>query len=64
MILLLLVSGFLNVTTNTFAVSKFRVVHSFGGTGDGVRPSSGLISDASGNLYGTTDQTGLLYQAE
>lgn len=30
------------------------VLHSFGGGGDGVNPSSGLIMDNAGNLYGTT----------
>jgi uncharacterized repeat protein (TIGR03803 family) len=34
------------------------VLWSFGGTGDGQAPKSGLIADASGNLYGTTYQGG------
>jgi uncharacterized repeat protein (TIGR03803 family) len=31
-----------------------KVLHSFGGPGDGVEPVAGLIFDAAGNLYGTT----------
>jgi uncharacterized repeat protein (TIGR03803 family) len=30
------------------------VLHNFGGGTDGAEPSSGLITDAAGNLYGTT----------
>jgi len=32
----------------------------FGGTGNGVNPDSGVISDANGNLYGTTVHGGAL----
>jgi uncharacterized repeat protein (TIGR03803 family) len=35
------------------------VLHSFGGTGDGIFPVDGLIADSSGNLYGTTPTGGL-----
>src|SRR5271165_1732277 len=31
-----------------------KVLHNFGGKGDGMNPPSDLISDAAGNLYGTT----------
>jgi uncharacterized repeat protein (TIGR03803 family) len=31
-----------------------KILHQFGNPGDGVNPQSGLISDAGGNLYGTT----------
>ena len=34
------------------------VLHSFDGT-DGVSPSAGLIFDAAGNLYGTTNEHGI-----
>jgi uncharacterized repeat protein (TIGR03803 family) len=34
------------------------ILHSFGYASDGEAPSAGLISDASGNLYGTTVQGG------
>jgi len=35
------------------------VLHSFGNGTDGVNPQGSLISDASGNLYGTTYQGGI-----
>jgi uncharacterized repeat protein (TIGR03803 family) len=34
------------------------VLHSFGKPGDGAMPQAGLIQDASGNLYGTTQKGG------
>ena len=34
------------------------VLHSFGGDGDGAYPTGNLIFDASGNLYGTTENGG------
>jgi uncharacterized repeat protein (TIGR03803 family) len=34
------------------------VVHSFGNGSDGSSPEAGLIMDASGNLYGTTNAGG------
>jgi uncharacterized repeat protein (TIGR03803 family) len=38
---------------------KEKVLHSFaGGTSDGQSPASGLISDGSGNMYGTTNLGG------
>jgi uncharacterized repeat protein (TIGR03803 family) len=36
------------------------VIHVFQGTKDGAFPDAGLILDTSGNLYGTTQQGGLL----
>ena len=35
-----------------------KVLYRFTGGDDGCGPSTGLISDADGNLYGTTDQGG------
>jgi uncharacterized repeat protein (TIGR03803 family) len=34
--------------------STKTILHSFGSSGDGAFPAAGLISDAAGNLYGTT----------
>ena len=41
---------------STWAAAQLqeKVLHSFGGKPDGVYPQAGLISDAAGNLYGTT----------
>jgi uncharacterized repeat protein (TIGR03803 family) len=36
------------------------VIHAFQGTRDGAIPDAGLILDSEGNLYGTTQQGGLL----
>jgi len=53
------------------ASASFRVLHAFGGPGDGVAPYSGVIFDKHGNLYGETlsggnpsctDGCGLVYE--
>jgi uncharacterized repeat protein (TIGR03803 family) len=36
------------------ATGKFTVPHRFGEPGDGSQPRAGVIQDAEGNLYGTT----------
>ena len=36
-----------------------RVIHSFQSVNDGNSPISNLVSDAAGNLYGTTSEGGL-----
>jgi uncharacterized repeat protein (TIGR03803 family) len=38
--------------------AKFTVLHSFTGGADGGAPHAGLVSDAAGNLYGTTQAGG------
>jgi uncharacterized repeat protein (TIGR03803 family) len=40
------------------------VLHSFSGSHDGSHPAAGLIFDAAGNLYGTTDSGGKLNLCE
>jgi len=37
----------------------YRILHSFGGSGDGSSPNAPLIFDATGNLYGTTAGGGI-----
>lgn len=34
------------------------ILHTFGGTGDGLNPYGGVIMDSAGNLYGTTNKGG------
>jgi uncharacterized repeat protein (TIGR03803 family) len=41
---------------------KETILYSFKGSTDGASPQSGLTIDASGNLYGTTDEGGQNYQ--
>jgi len=38
---------------------SYRVIYNFTGAGDGASPSTGLVIDAAGNLYGTTGAGGL-----
>ncbi len=40
------------------AASKYKVLHRFHGANDGSGPFAGLILDAAGNLYGTTEYGG------
>jgi len=39
---------------------QFKLLHSFGGSGDGISPSSRVVFDSNGNLYGTTQAGGAL----
>ena len=43
----------------TNAASQEKVLHSFGHGTDGINPHAGLIFDADGNLYGTTELGGI-----
>jgi uncharacterized repeat protein (TIGR03803 family) len=57
--LALAVGLMLVMTTPVFAASQEKVLHSFNSNGkDGYFPTSRLISDADGNLYGTTQVGG------
>ncbi len=52
-------SGEVFQVTNTGSGWVGSVLHSFaGGTGDGLYPNPGLVRDAAGNFYGTTQQGG------
>jgi uncharacterized repeat protein (TIGR03803 family) len=48
-------------TTQIAQAQTFAVLYSFQGTPDGALPFGGLILDAAGNLYGTTDSGGVSY---
>jgi uncharacterized repeat protein (TIGR03803 family) len=50
-------TGFAVVLLVTNAWAGHQVLHSFSGS-DGNGPIAGLVSDSSGNFYGTTDQGG------
>jgi len=51
-------SGGCGVVFAVNTAGKERVLHSFGGGTDGVAPYAGLVLDAKGNLYGTTQYGG------
>ncbi len=45
--------------TSTWATTQEKVLHNFNNDGrDGAYPQAGLIADAAGNLYGTTNNGG------
>jgi uncharacterized repeat protein (TIGR03803 family) len=55
-------SGFGTVFRMKTDGSGFQILHAFiGGAGDGVYPSSGLVLDGAGNLFGTTMEGGPNY---
>ena len=46
------------VTTHSARAQTFTVLHNFYGVPDGGTPYAGVIMDASGNLYGDTEEGG------
>lgn len=46
------------VTVPPSPTQTYRVIYNFTGGADGATPSSGLVVDATGNLYGTTSSGG------
>jgi uncharacterized repeat protein (TIGR03803 family) len=48
----------LTLPTAAARTNNFKTLHQFEGGQDGAQPLAGLISDANGNLYGTTSQGG------
>jgi hypothetical protein len=44
--------------TEAVAVSNYKIQYKFTGGNDGGNPTASLIFDASGNLYGTTENGG------
>ncbi len=57
---------FLTVTfaSAVFASDRLTTLYSFSGKSDGAEPSSGLVADASGNLYGVTFYGGSCSRSE
>jgi uncharacterized repeat protein (TIGR03803 family) len=53
-----LVGVVFELVPNTGGEWEERVIHTFGSEKDGESPGSGLVFDASGNLYGTTELGG------
>ncbi len=43
------------------AVAQDKVLHSFGGSGDGITPIGNIVFDAAGNIYGTTSSGGAVF---
>jgi hypothetical protein len=48
----------LTLATQAYAAEKATLLHSFSGGNDGAFPYAGLIADATGNLYGTSQIAG------
>jgi hypothetical protein len=55
---LMVAATFLFMIATAWAASKEKVVHTFTGGKDGDQPLTGLVSDSSGNLYGTVGNNG------
>ena len=46
------------IATHLAQAQTFSVLHAFTGGADGILPRAGLVRDAAGNLYGTTEGGG------
>jgi len=59
--LAILAASFMTAAIGTTAAQAqtFKVLHRFGGPGDGENPYGGLVRDSAGNLYGTTSAGGI-----
>ena len=49
---------FVSVAATSAWAQTYKVLHNFGGTGDGYDPEGGLAMDKNGNLYGVTFEGG------
>lgn len=48
-------------TISLGAAAQDKVLHSFGGSGDGIAPLGNIVFDSEGNIYGTTSSGGALF---
>ena len=60
LVLLAVMLGLFTALANPASAQTASTLYAFGGFPDGNHPSGGLISDAKGNLYGTTTFGGKL----
>ena len=54
LLLLMFLLLFMTLTAQPVQAQTFTVIHNFTGGADGAGPTSGVIMDSAGNLYGTT----------
>ena len=56
---LLTIATFSLISSTLLPAQGYKILHSFGGPGDGADSSGGIVMDGSGNLYGTTAAGGV-----
>ena len=64
---ILFVFGFINVGSTDARSAKpetYSVLFTFDGFSDGAQPEGALIHDAAGNLYGTTQNYGVVFKLD